>query len=258
MRISSNTELNLSFKSQLISQWKCLSKTGKPKNINIISFEKKDLDFIKKFRQNLDRYNYLTPTRQTIIDSTTQMIEKILNKISDKENKIKMYAAVHDGNICGFLVANVPKRSPAGDTTVYSSRHNPAKNETELDWLVTWNAKLNEKIKGIGKVLVAEYFRTVKSDKFRDVYVRSELPENSYALDFYKSVGFEQLSNKRIKLVNKNTNMYVIEDTSNPEDSIIPMFATRKKQKEITTKLEKEYCRQGFVKNSIDLETYLK
>lgn len=258
MRVPSNQKNNPNFSAQLISQWKCFNKTAKPKNVNIISFEKKDLNFIKSFRQNLDRYNYLGSIRQTIIDSTTQMIEEILEKMPDEKNKIKMFAAVHDGNICGLLVANIPKKSTIGNSTVYSSRHNPAKNETELDWLVTWNAKLNEKIKGIGKILVTEYFRTVKSDKFRDVYVRSELPELSYALNFYKSVGFEETSDKRIKLVNKNTNKYVIEDKSNPNDTIIPMIATRKNQKEIVKHLEKEYCRQGFIKNSIDLENYLK
>ena len=56
---------------------------------------------------------------------------------------------------------------------VYSSRHNPSKNETEIDWLVTWNPD-DENIKGIGKALVGEYFRTIKKDKFRDVFVRSE------------------------------------------------------------------------------------
>ena len=169
-----------------------------------------------------------------------------------------MFAAVHDGDICGLLVANVPKKLPVSETTVHSSRHNPAKNETELDWLVTWNAKQNEKIKGVGKALVSEYFKTVKTDGFRDVYVRSEIPEHSYALRFYESIGFEKLSNKRIKLANKNTNKYVIDDKSDPEDTIIPMIITRKRQKETIEKLEKELCRQEFVKNSIDLEYYLK
>lgn len=258
MRVSSNQKYNPSFNAQLLSQWKCLSQTGKAKNVTILALEERDLGYIKHFRKNLDRYNYLTPIRQAIIDASSQMIRDILEKISGKKNKIKMFAAVHDGDICGLLVANVPKKLPVSETTVHSSRHNPAKNETELDWLVTWNAKQNEKIKGVGKALVSEYFKTVKTDGFRDVYVRSEIPEHSYALRFYESIGFEKLSNKRIKLANKNTNMYVIDDKSDPEDTIIPMIITRKRQKETIEKLEKELCRQEFVKNSIDLEYYLK
>ena len=258
MKVSSNQNHNLNFNAQLISQWKCSNIKGDAKSISIIALEKRDLDYINLFRKNLDRYRYLTPIRQAIIDASTQMIKNILEKMSDTNNKIKMFAAIHDGDICGLLVANVPKKLPITESTVYSSRHNPAKNETELDWLVTWNTKLNEKIKGIGKALVSEYFRTVKTDGFRDVYVRSEIPEYSYAVNFYESVGFEKISDKRSKLANKNTNKYVIEDLSNPEDKIIPMIITRRKQREVSEQLEKDFCRQEFVKNSIDLEEYLK
>ena len=258
MRVSSNQQYSPKFSAQLLSQWRCLSKSAKPKNVTILALEKRDLDYIKSFRQNLDRFNYLTPIRQAIIDASTQMIRDILEKMSDEKNKIKMFAAVHDGDICGLLVANVPKKLPVTENTVYSSRHNPAKNETELDWLVTWEPKIGEKIKGVGKALVSEYFRTVKSDKFRDVFVRSEIPEYSYALQFYESIGFEKIFDKRKKLSNKNTNQYVVNDMSNPEDKIIPRIITRRRQQETVEHLEKEMLRQEFVKNSVDLENYLK
>ncbi len=169
-----------------------------------------------------------------------------------------MFAAVHDGDICGLLVANVPKKLPVTENTVHSSRHNPAKNETELDWLVTWAPRYSEKIKGIGKALVCEYFKTVKKDKFRDVFVRSELPEHSYAVNFYESVGFEKISERRAKLANKNSNQYQIQNFADSEDKIIPMIITRGRQQETIERLEKELCRQEFIKNSVDLEDYLK
>ena len=258
MKVSSNQQYNPNSKAQLLSQYRCLSNIAKPKNVTVIAFEKKDIDYIKMFREKLDRYSYLTPIRQAIIDATSKMILEILDKICEKKNKIKMFAAIHDGDLCGLLVANVPKKFPATDTTVYSSRHNPAKNETELDWLVTWEPKQNEKIKGIGKALICEYFRTIKKDKFRDIFVRSEIPEYSYAAHFYESVGFEKISERRAKLANKNTNKYIVEDLSNPEDKIIPMIITRRRQQETIERLEKELCRQEFVKNSVDLEEYLK
>lgn len=258
MKVSSNQQYKPSFQAQLLSQWCCLNRTAKPKNVTIISFEKKDLDYIKKFRENLGKYNFLQPIRQAIIDAASKMILNILENTSEQKDKIKMFAAVHDGDLCGLLVANVPKKFPVIETTVYSSRHNPAKNETELDWLVTWNPKSSEKIKGIGKALVCEYFKTVKKDKFRDVFVRSEIPEYSYAVNFYETLGFEKISAKRAKLANKNTNKYVVEDISNPEDKIIPMIITRSRQKNAVERFEKELCRQEFVKNSVDLETYLR
>ena len=114
-----------------------------------------------------------------------------------------MFVATQDGSPCGLLVGNIPKHVYDGERICYSSRHNPAKNETELDWLVTWQPKGKCKIKGIGKALVGEFYRTIKKDKFRDVFVRSEVPENSYASEFYESIGFEQLGKKRLKLFNK-------------------------------------------------------
>ena len=258
MQVSSNQQYNINFGAQLLSQWKCLNKTGKPKSVTVIAFEKSDIDYIKKFRKSLDRYNNLTPIRQAIIDATSQMILEILDKMSEQKNKIKMFAAVHDGDICGLLVANVPKKLPVTENTVHSSRHNPAKNETELDQLVTWAPRYSEKIKGIGKALICEYFRTVKKDKFRDVFVRSEIPEHSYAVNFYESLGFEKISERRAKLANKNSNQYQIQNFADSEDKIIPMIITRGRQQETIERLEKELCRQEFIKNSVDLEDYLK
>ena len=106
----------------------------------------------------------------------------------------------------------MPKTSPNYDGIVYSSRHNLAKNETELDWLVTWSPKGNERLKGIGKALIGEYFRTVKKDKFRDVFVRAEVPEKSFAKSFYEKLGFEQIGNKRVRLLNKNSAKSIITD----------------------------------------------
>ncbi len=74
MQVSSNQQYNTTFRAQLLSQWKCLNKAGKPKSVTVIAFEKSDIDYIKNFRKSLDRYNNLTPIRQAIIDATSQMI----------------------------------------------------------------------------------------------------------------------------------------------------------------------------------------
>ena len=158
-----------------------------------------------------------------------EAIETILESIVDTYEKIKMFVAVYDGKPCGFLVGNIPKTLPVTENITYSSRHNAARYETEIDWLVTWNPNRNEKIKGIGKALVGEFFRTLKGDKFRDVVVRSEVPEFSYAASFYESLGFERLGKKRTPLSNKNTNPCVINDFSDAEEQVIPMVITKSK-----------------------------
>ena len=88
MRVSSNQKYNPSFNAQLLSQWKCLSQTGKAKNVTILALEERDLGYIKHFRKKLDRYNF-TPIRQAIIDASSQMIRDILEKISGKKIKLR-------------------------------------------------------------------------------------------------------------------------------------------------------------------------
>ena len=104
---------------------------------------------------------------------------------------MKVLVAVHDDKPCGLLIANMLKLNENGKF-VYSSRHNAAKNETEIDWLVTWGVNNKENIRGAGKALIAEYFRTAKQDKFKDVFLKSELPENSYAQAFDEKSWFER------------------------------------------------------------------
>jgi hypothetical protein len=257
MRVSSN-EYNPTFNAQLISQWKCHNAKGNLRNVSVVALEKRDLEYINNFRKNLDKFNHLAPLRQAIIDASTSTISAVLEIPKDILEKVKMFMAIYEGKPCGFLVANVLKKQPGTGVEVYTSRHNPAKNETEIDWLVTWNPNRNEVLKGVGKALVGEYFRTVKADKFRDVFVRSEIPEHSYAYYFYESVGFERIGNKRTKLCNKNHAQYVVADDSNPNDTVIPMIVTRSVLQQKAEELAKNMGRREFVKNSIDIEELIE
>ena len=109
----------------------------------------------------------------------------------------------------------------------------------------------NEKIKGIGKALAGEYFRTVKKDKFRDVFVRSEIPEKSFAKNFYEHLGFERFSEKRLKLSNKNSAQCLVHDfSSDSNDETIPMIITRKNLEKTAEKLSTTMRRQEFVQKS--------
>ena len=109
-----------------------------------------------------------------------------------------------------------------------------------MDWLVTWMPKSNNQLKGIGKSLVGQYFSTLKQDGFRDVFVKSELPEISYAQFFYENLGFEKLGDKRAKLTTKTSSQCIIKDFSNNLDIIIPMIATKNKIRTTINKLKHE------------------
>ena len=243
---------NINFKAKLISQWSCNNAKNKTKNISIIAIEKSDLLFAENFVKYVEGLKNDNKTAKEIMDSASKTITEILkNKILHLE-KIKMFIATYDTIPCGILIANMPKASPTNDGIVYSSRHNSAKNETEMDYLVTWSPKGNEKLKGIGKALIGEYFRTVKQDKFRDVYVRAEVPEKSYAKSFYESFGFEQIRNKRLRLFNKNSAQSIINDFTPKDDETIPMLITRSKIKTTAEELATKMNRKEFKEMSVD------
>ena len=258
MKVSSQHDSDLKFKAQLISQWRCSNVKNNAKNISIVSLEKTDLDFMKKFLIFIEKVKSESSSAKEIMIAATQNIIDILSDNIPKMDKIKMLIATYNNKPCGILVANIPKVTGKKETFVFSSRHNLAKNETEIDWLVTWNPTGNQKLKGVGKALVGEYFRTVKKDSFRDVFVRSEVPEKSFATFFYESLGFESLSLKRLKLSNKNSAQTVIKDYSNEtNDDTIPMIITRSRLRAKSKELAQEMNRQEFKKNSVEAETLI-
>lgn len=253
MYVSLNQQCNITNRANLLSQWRCSNGKGNLRNVSIIAIEKRDIEFIQRFRESWDKYSHLSQIRQAIMDASTNTMSAILQNNTNVFEKVKMFMAVYEGKPCGFLVANIPKTLPVTMGITYSTRHNCAKNETEIDWLVTWNPNKNENLKGVGKALVGEYFRTVKGDKFRDVFVRSEIPENSNAVYFYESMGFERLGTKRTKLATKNSAQCIAEDFSNPQDCVIPMIVTRSKLVQKAKELSENMSRREFVKNSTDI-----
>lgn len=253
MKVSSQENIN--FKAKLLSQWCCHNAKNKTKNISIVAIERNDLDFAEKFVKYIEKLNSDSQSTKEIMDSASKTIVEVLkNDTIIHPEKIKMFIATYDSIPCGIFVANMPKISPNCDHIVYSSRHNSAKNETEMDWLVTWSPKGNEKLKGIGKALIGEYFRTVKQDKFRDIYVRAEVPEKSYAKSFYESFGFEQIRNKRLRLFNKNSAQSIINDFTQKDDETIPMIITRSRIKTMSKDLASKMNRKEFKEKSVDAE----
>lgn len=254
MRVSSQDKVE--FRARLLSQWRCCNAKNKAKNISIVAIEKSDLDFADKFVKYIENLKYDNKVAKEIMNSSSKTMLEILKSNTLGAEKIKMYIATYDEIPCGIFIANMPKELPNQESVVYSSRHNLAKNETELDWLVTWEAKGNEKLKGVGKALIGEYFRTVKQDKFRDVFVRAEVPEKSYAKSFYESLGFEQIGSKRLRLLNKNSAQSIINDYTENNDETIPMLILRSKITAMAKELAKKMGRKEFkeyLRNAEDL-----
>lgn len=258
MKVSSSQQ-NINFNAIPLAQWRCKTLNNKAKDVVIIALEQHDLSFVKKFVEKTSDICKNDLDKLEIVNSTINTIRDLLEKTNKKNfERVKMFLALNEGTPCGLLVGNIPKLDKDSKQIKYSSRHNSAKNETELDWLVTWQPRGKSKIKGIGTALVCEYFRTVKKDKFRDVFVRSEVPEKSYATNFYEKLGFETLGTKRLKLFNKNSAQYVISDYGEGNDDTIPMIVTRKKLQDISQDLSKKMTRQEFKQNSIEAEDFIK
>ena len=201
-------------------------------------------DFLTKL---IPQLTYIGKACKHVLEDTTVTLKGLLASDAGFDKKTKVYVAVHDAKPCGLLIANMPKSSGENGSIVYSSRHNNAKNEAELDWLVTWPPQENNIIRGVGKALVGEYLRTIKPDKFRDVYVRSELPELSVAQDFYESLGFEVLGDKRKMWESRTTNLPLVRSCDNVTEMMVPMLITRKKIGETLENLVNKMSRRGFI-----------
>lgn len=251
MKINPNQN-ELNHRAKLISQWKCLSENKLPRNISIAEFESCDVEFIQKLRTSFDQKPMKDEVRQEIVSSALMTIEGLLSTDCGFLDKVKMLVAIQNYRPCGLLIANMPKRMSSTEGVNYSSRHNNAKNETEIDWLATWVPDGAEKLKGIGKALVGEYFLSLKQSRFRDVFVKSELPENSYAQSFYESLGFEVLGTKRQTLETKTSKEYLVSNHANSADRVVPMIITRGRWQACIDDLTKKMFRQRFIKTSVN------
>jgi len=248
-------ENSVSFGIRPIAQWRCFSAAKKsPKSITVAEVEPRDLEFVQKLKNISENTSFGDKARDEIICGTLTTMEGILVNQCTFLDKVKMYVAIQNYKPCGLLIGNMPKRILSTEGISYSSRHNNAKNETEIDWLATWTPKGEEKLKGVGKALVVEFFGSLKKDKFRDVFVKSEIPEKSYAQIFYESLGFEVLGSKRPQLTCNTTNEYIVQSYDEPTARIVPMIISRGKLRAIYTELSKKMLRQPFIKTSVDVE----
>ena len=217
-----SSNVSPSFKAKPMAEYRYLR--DKKQNVVVYQLESRDIPYLQKLSDNIDSF-YKKHDIQD--DSTKQVVKEavdagieILKEEKCPIDKEKILMAFSGSEPSAILIGNVTKHDKKGNLH-YSSRKNHAEDETELDWLATWN----KKILGEGKVVVCEYFKTLAEDGFKNVYVRSEVPEKSFAMAFYKKMGFKPLSHKQREILRENDNQYVIGKFDEKGDYIIPMIA---------------------------------
>ena len=250
MKINFSSDINTSFRAIPLAKYGYLN--DKAKDVIVYQLEKKDINYLKYISQNIDKFY----KKYEIEDESTKQVVKeafdagraILSETKYKEDKAKVLLAFSDEDPSAILIGNTLKIDKNGKFH-YSSRKNHSCDETELDWLATWN----KKILGEGKVIVCEFFETLLNDGFKQCYVRSEIPEKSFAMEFYKKMGFEPLSNKQRRIQRKNDNTYAIGNFDAPKDLIIPMKATTRDILRTIKKRSQELMRKAIESFSADL-----
>ena len=213
---------NVNFKAIPLAEYNYLKKDDK---VTIYQLEKRDINYMKGIMDNLDsfekKYDIDNESAKQVIEEALGAGIEILKETHHPEEKARVLTAFYDNEPSAILIGNALKIDKKGGFH-YSSRKEHEPNETELDWLATWN----KKIPGEGQAIVYEYFNTLADDGFKTCFVRSEIPQKSSAVNFYTRMGFKKLSNRPRAILRKNDNHYVIGKFDDKADKIIPMKAT--------------------------------
>ena len=250
MNITFQPAYNTNFKAIPLAKYGYMN--DKARDVIVYQLEKKDIDYLKGISKNIGKFY----RKHEIEDESTKQVVKeafdagiaILSESKYKEEKAKVLLAFSDEEPSAILIGNTLKIDKNGHFH-YSSRKNHSAEETELDWLATWN----KKILGEGKVIVCEFFHSLLKDGFKQCYVRSEIPEKSFAMEFYKKMGFRPLSQKQRRIQRKNDNNYVIGNFDAPKDMIIPMKANTRDITRSIKKCSTELMRKVLEPFSADL-----
>ena len=241
----------ISFGAKPIAKWKCSDfATNKSQDITIFELEKKDFGSILELKWNwIMSSRTADEPRYSVVENAFEMIEHMFSMIKPFPQETKMFLATHNKKPCGVLVGNIPKRDHYTRQLNYSSRYYAAKDEGELDYLATWVPPNEQKLKGVGKALVAEFFNSLKKEKINDIFLKSTRPQRSYAQAFYKTLGFENLS-----LKNNTNSKYIIHYDDTNYGKVLPMIITKYNREISCNELANKMERQELSKISLDAE----
>ena len=234
---------NPSFKMKKIATF------GYPKGLSVYKLEEKDIGSLKHLVDNLKRffekYDVDNKSARQVIEEAFNAAIAILKAKNPPEEKASVLMAYYKDEPSAILIGNVLKVDKKGNYH-YSSAQGHANNVTEADWLVTWN----KKIPGEGQDIMYSYYQSLVDDKFFDeLFVRSEIPENSSAVNFYTRMGFKKLSERPRPILRKNDNRYVIGKFDDKADKIIPMIITKDEIKQVLEE-KAALVKPRFIKSS--------
>ena len=196
------------------------------KGVLLYQLNKSDIGYLEHLLKNIEKffkkYDVDNESARQVIEEAISAGIQILKRPKQAEDKTRILMAFYDNEPSAILIGNALKVDKKGKLH-YSSRKEHESNETELDWLATWN----KKIPGEGRSIVYKYLQTIIDDGFTDCFVRSEVPEKSSAKNFYERMGFKKFARRR-SIFRKNDNRYVIGKFDDKADKIIPMKTTAK------------------------------
>ena len=248
--VSSINNSSTNFKAIPLGQY----KPFKDNIVDVYKLEKRDLPYVQGFCKDLKKYFQIKgitdETTQDIMHDSFECANKLLSSSESVSKDADILIGVKDKEIKGILIGNVPKKTSDGKFR-YSSRNNPTKNEQELDWYVAWNSH------GVGKSLICEFFKGIKQLKFKKLFVRSELPENSTAQDIYEHFGFKQISKREDWI--KHTRAIPVTDKADElaNSEIIPMMIKKSQLKKTEKYLSSQCQRKNLDKKSVALDEIL-
>ena len=187
------------------ASYNCAKENGDQKAVTVYEIEAKDAEYIKKLMGSLDMSDECKQNRdyeskkEVTEGGLGDMYETCLKKgTKDIDfSKTRMFMAFDGKNTCGFIMGSIPKKHKESDEDIrYSVRKECSPDETELDWFATWTEAGAEKIKGVGSALSTEFFISAKNDGFKDIFVQSEIGDNSDAQGVYGTFGFKQVGDQ--------------------------------------------------------------
>lgn len=274
---------NISFTGIPTAKYPIISRqTGEQtsKYIQIYEIEQRDEVFLKKMLQSAkkkrliseniqksivykDKKEYLSFCYSLIEDSINTMLNlfKINQQSKITDPSIK-YLATVDNKPCGIIMGNIPKISQDYREIVFSNRG--IKNETELDWLVTWTAKGQEGKIGVGRALIAEYLNACTRLKdTNSIYVRSTIPMIANAVEFYKANGFREVVPMRIPYQDSSrprniSDLLSCKEFKDDDYPVRPLESNMEEAKATFLKTQEELKRQPSDPISVDLAKIIK
>ena len=264
---------NISFKAIRTAEYNVYeSKNSKEerKKLTIYELEPSDIPVLEGLKRQAEKKQLFPESKiYNSRNDKNNHYEIILEGIKDTINSLKLkdkfkfktpsveYLAVVNNNVCGLLTGNMPKLDMKSNRIVYSNRNKS--NETEMDWLISWQPKCGGNITGIGTALLAEFFNYCNNLKgINTIYVRSEIPEKSKCPDFYKNFGFIPVQEETIPCedelrpveLTRFLNSKKIEFDRSP---VIPLELSTEQAKDTFIKVSGKLKREDLDYKSVDL-----